>query len=221
MGIETESEEIRKDMVKKLERQKIETALNNMRDAGHPVVRVLHLRLSGRVAGDDRSDDRVRDRAEPGLRQLLPGRALPRHCALQQGRQGRHAGRGRLVADGVPVLPARGNGLDEHVVMDAINRAKRRFFMRPSYLASRLGDMVKLAVDQAGDLRADRDADDLRRQGRRIRRGPAFGGLSAHDAVHAASPPPAAGGRRADPAAAAGSRSLPSGSSCSRPPCAP
>ena len=34
MGIETESEEIRKDMVKKLERQKIQAALTNMRDAG-------------------------------------------------------------------------------------------------------------------------------------------------------------------------------------------
>ncbi len=26
----------------------------------------------------------------------------------------------------------RGNGLDERVVMDAINRAKRRFFLRPA-----------------------------------------------------------------------------------------
>ena len=34
MGIETESEDIRKDMVKRLERQKIQTALTNMRDAG-------------------------------------------------------------------------------------------------------------------------------------------------------------------------------------------
>ena len=29
----------------------------------------------------------------------------------------------------------RGNGLDERVVMDAINRAKRRFFLRPAYIA--------------------------------------------------------------------------------------
>jgi len=31
-------------------------------------------------------------------------------------------------------------------VMDAINRAKRRFFMRPAYIASRFGDMLKLAT---------------------------------------------------------------------------
>ncbi|HEX4567378.1 MAG TPA: radical SAM protein, partial [Vicinamibacterales bacterium] len=34
MGIETESEDIRKDMVKRLDRQKIQLAINNMRDAG-------------------------------------------------------------------------------------------------------------------------------------------------------------------------------------------
>jgi len=40
----------------------------------------------------------------------------------------------------------RGNGLDETVVMDAINRANRRFFMRPSYLARKFADVVKLAA---------------------------------------------------------------------------
>ncbi len=30
--------------------------------------------------------------------------------------------------------------------MDAINRAKRRFFMRPAYVARRLGDVLKLAT---------------------------------------------------------------------------
>jgi radical SAM superfamily enzyme YgiQ (UPF0313 family) len=40
----------------------------------------------------------------------------------------------------------KGNGLDEQVVMAAVNRAKRRFFLRPSYLARHSGDVVKLAV---------------------------------------------------------------------------
>ena len=30
--------------------------------------------------------------------------------------------------------------------MDAINRAKRRFFMRPAYIARGLGDVLKLAA---------------------------------------------------------------------------
>ena len=35
--------------------------------------------------------------------------------------------------------------------MDAINRAKRRFFLRPGYIARHAGDVVKLALTQAGD----------------------------------------------------------------------
>jgi radical SAM superfamily enzyme YgiQ (UPF0313 family) len=43
-----------------------------------------------------------------------------------------------------------GNGLDERTVMDAINRAKRRFFIRPAYVARNLGDVVKLAATKPG-----------------------------------------------------------------------
>jgi radical SAM superfamily enzyme YgiQ (UPF0313 family) len=44
----------------------------------------------------------------------------------------------------------RGNGLDERVVMGAINRAKRRFFLRPAYMARHLGDIAKLALTKQG-----------------------------------------------------------------------
>ena len=39
----------------------------------------------------------------------------------------------------------RGNGLDEAVVLDAINRAKRRFYLRPGYMARHAGDILRLA----------------------------------------------------------------------------
>lgn len=39
-----------------------------------------------------------------------------------------------------------GNGLDERTVMEAINRAKRRFFLRPSYITRHLGDVARLAL---------------------------------------------------------------------------
>ena len=38
-----------------------------------------------------------------------------------------------------------GHGLNEQVVMAAINRAKRRFFLRPRYLAKHLADGARLA----------------------------------------------------------------------------
>ncbi len=39
-----------------------------------------------------------------------------------------------------------GHGLDEVTVMRAINRAKRRFFLRPRYVLRHLGDVAQLAV---------------------------------------------------------------------------
>jgi len=38
-----------------------------------------------------------------------------------------------------------GHGLNEQVVMAAINRAKRRFFLRPRYLTQHLADAARLA----------------------------------------------------------------------------
>src|SRR4029453_1668421 len=43
-----------------------------------------------------------------------------------------------------------GSGLDERVVMGAINRAKRRFFMRPAYLARNFRTIVKIASTKPG-----------------------------------------------------------------------
>src|SRR5688500_19265787 len=42
----------------------------------------------------------------------------------------------------------RGNGLDERIVMAAINRAKRRFFLRPGYVARHAGDVARIAVSK-------------------------------------------------------------------------
>jgi hypothetical protein len=42
----------------------------------------------------------------------------------------------------------RGNGLDEPVVMNAINRARRRFYLRPGYLTRHAGDVVRLAASK-------------------------------------------------------------------------
>ena len=41
-----------------------------------------------------------------------------------------------------------GNGLNEKVVMDAIRRAKRRFFLRPAYVARHVGDIARLAMSK-------------------------------------------------------------------------
>ena len=39
-----------------------------------------------------------------------------------------------------------GNGLDAEIVMTAINRAKRKFFLRPGYMVRHIGDVARLAI---------------------------------------------------------------------------
>ena len=146
MGIETESEDIRKDMVKKLERQKIQLALNNMRDAG---IRSFAFFIFGYPGESPASIEQTIDYAielNPDFANFYPAVPYPGTELYN-----------KVVRDGMLVEEdwtrmeysyylLRGNGLDEHVVMSAINRAKRRFFMRPADLASRMGDVMKLAA---------------------------------------------------------------------------
>ena len=61
-----------------------------------------------------------------------PGTALYDKCVTRRAARSRRTGRGWSTR----YYLLRGNGLDERVVMDAINRAKRRFFLRPAYLAA-------------------------------------------------------------------------------------
>jgi radical SAM superfamily enzyme YgiQ (UPF0313 family) len=153
MGIETESEDIRKDMVKRLERQKIQTAIDNMRDAG---IRSFAFFIFGYPGENLATINQTIDYAialNPDFANFYP--AVPYPGTELYNKVVRE---GLLVEEDWTRMEysyylLRGNGLDEHVVMDAINRAKRRFFMRPAYLASRFGDMVKLAATKPAIFR--------------------------------------------------------------------
>ena len=150
LGIETESEEVRKDMVKRLERQKIQAAFRNMRDGRRQVVRVLHFRISGRDAARRWSQTvEYAIELDPDFANFYPAVPYPGTALFD-----------KVVRDGL--LPP--DGADDwsrmeysyymlegtvwtsEVVMDAINRAKRRFFLRPCYLARHIGDLARLAV---------------------------------------------------------------------------
>jgi radical SAM superfamily enzyme YgiQ (UPF0313 family) len=146
MGIETESEDIRKDMVKRLERPKIQTAIDNMRDAGIRSFAFFIFGYPGESIATINQTIEYAIELNPDFANFYPAVPYPGTELYN-----------KVVRDGMLVEEdwsrmeysyylLRGNGLDERVVMDAINRAKRRFFMRPAYLASRLGDVVKLAA---------------------------------------------------------------------------
>jgi anaerobic magnesium-protoporphyrin IX monomethyl ester cyclase len=151
LGIESESDEVRKDMVKRLERQKIEAAFKNMRQAG---IRSFAFFIFGYPGETPATMDQTIDYAialDPDFANFYPAVPYP-GTALYE----------KSVRDAL--LPAeaaqdwakmeysyyllRGNGLNEQMVMDAINRAKRRFFLRPGYMARHVGDVARIAVSK-------------------------------------------------------------------------
>ncbi len=153
LGIESESEDIRKDMVKRLERQKIQAAFRNMRDAGIKSFAFFIFGYPGETIDTMNHTIDYAIELDPDFANFYPAVPYP-GTALYD----------KVVREGLLVEEdwsrmeysyylLNGNGLDERTVMDAINRAKRRFFIRPAYVARNLGDVVKLAATKPGIVR--------------------------------------------------------------------
>jgi hypothetical protein len=152
LGIETESDDVRKDMVKRLERQKIEAAFRNMRQAG---IRSFAFFIFGYPGETPKTMQQTIDYAvalDPDFANFYPavpypGTALHEKC-VREGLLGPQADDWSKMEYSYYLL--QGHGLDERVVMDQINRAKRRFFLRPAYLARHAGDIARLALTKQG-----------------------------------------------------------------------
>jgi radical SAM superfamily enzyme YgiQ (UPF0313 family) len=149
LGIESESEEVRKDMAKRLERQKIQTAFRNMRQAG---IKSFAFFIFGYPGETPATMEQTIDYAielDPDFANFYPAVPYPGTDLFTKAMR-----EGMLTADAAGAWPKMeysyylmsGNGLDEHVVMSTINRAKRRFFLRPSYMVRHLGDVARLAL---------------------------------------------------------------------------
>jgi radical SAM superfamily enzyme YgiQ (UPF0313 family) len=144
LGIETESEETRKDMMKRLEGQKIRTALANMRAAG---IRSFGFFILGYPGETAENLDRTIEYAinlDPDFANFYPAVPYPGTALYAKAKR-----EGLLVSEDWSKMEysyylLRGNGLDESTVMNAINRAKRRFYLRPAYLMRHAGDVVRL-----------------------------------------------------------------------------
>ena len=148
LGIETESEETRKDMMKRLEGQKIRAAVQNMRTAG---IRSFGFFILGYPGDSPASLDRTIQYAielDPDFANFYPAVPYPGTELYAKAKRD-----GLLVSEEWTRMEysyylLRGNGLDEPTVMAAINRAKRRFYLRPSYLMRHFGDVFKLATSK-------------------------------------------------------------------------
>jgi radical SAM superfamily enzyme YgiQ (UPF0313 family) len=153
LGIETESEDIRKDMVKRLERQKIQAAFRNMRDAGIKSFAFFIFGYPGETPDTMAHTVDYAIELDPDFANFYPAVPYPGTSLYQKAIQD-----GLLVEEDWSRMEysyylLAGNGLDEQVVMDAINRAKRRFFLRPSYVSRRLGDVFKLMTTKPAIVR--------------------------------------------------------------------
>ena len=151
LGIESESDEVRKDMVKRLEREKIQTAFKNMREAG---IRSFAFFIFGYPGETPATMDHTIDYAialDPDFANFYPavpypGTALYEKC-VRESLLPPDAGRDWSKMEYSYYL-LRGNGLDEQLVMAAINRAKRRFFLRPGYIARHVSDVARIALSK-------------------------------------------------------------------------
>ena len=148
LGVESESDDVRSQMVKRLERQKIKLAFRNMREAG---IRSFAFFIFGYPGETLDTMEKTIDYAielDPDFANFYPavpypGTALYEKC-VREGLLGPESSDWSRMEYSYYLL--RGNGLDSDVVLNAINRAKRRFFLRPQYLARHLGDAARLAL---------------------------------------------------------------------------
>jgi radical SAM superfamily enzyme YgiQ (UPF0313 family) len=146
LGIETESDDTRKDMMKRLESEKIRIALKNMRASG---VKSFGFFILGYPGEDVKALDRTIAYAielDPDFANFYPAVPYPGTELYNKAKRD-----GLLASEDWTKMEysyylMKGNGLDEQVVMHAINRAKRRFFLRPTYVIRHFGDIVRLAT---------------------------------------------------------------------------
>jgi radical SAM superfamily enzyme YgiQ (UPF0313 family) len=146
LGIETESEETRKDMMKRLEGQKIRAAIANMRDAGIRSFAFFILGYPGENAAALERTINYAVTLNPDFANFYPAVPYPgTELYAKAKREGLLASEDWTRMEYSYYL-LRGNGLDEPIVMSAINRAKRRFYLRPAYVARHFGDILRLVT---------------------------------------------------------------------------
>jgi radical SAM superfamily enzyme YgiQ (UPF0313 family) len=144
LGIETESDATRQHMLKRLEGRKIREAIANMRGAGIRSFAFFILGYPGETAESlQRTIDYAVD-LDPDFANFYPAVPYPGTALHARARR-----EGLLVSEDWTRMEysyylLRGNGLDEPVVMGAINRARRRFYLRPGYLLRHADDLARL-----------------------------------------------------------------------------
>jgi len=146
MGVESASDDTRRDMMKRLEREKIAVAFRNLRRAG---IKSFGFFIYGYPGDTSESMEKTTQYAielDADFANFYPAVPYPGTEMYEKCRRD-----GLLTTDDWTRMEysyyiLRGNGLDEDTVMRALNRARRRFFLRPSYLVRHLGEILRIVL---------------------------------------------------------------------------
>jgi radical SAM superfamily enzyme YgiQ (UPF0313 family) len=146
LGIESESDEVRRDMMKKLEREKIKTAIQNLRRARIKSFAFFIFGYPGDTPESIERTARYACEIDPDFANFYPAVPYPGTEMYEKCRRD-----GLLVSDDWSKMEysyyiLRGNGLDDAVVMNAVRSATRRFFLRPSWMATHAMDLLRLVI---------------------------------------------------------------------------
>jgi radical SAM superfamily enzyme YgiQ (UPF0313 family) len=155
MGIESASPETRKDMVKRLEEEKVRAAFTNLRASGIKSFAFFIFGYPGETPTALEQTTAYAIDLDPDFANFYPAVPYPGTELYEKAKRD-----GLLASEDWSRMEysyylLRGNGLDEDVVMKAINRAKRRFFLRPRYVARHAGDIARLITTKwrvVGDI---------------------------------------------------------------------
>ncbi|MGE5360020.1 MAG: B12-binding domain-containing radical SAM protein [Bacteroidales bacterium] len=146
MGVESASDDTRRDMMKRLEHEKIGVAFRNLRQAG---IKSFGFFIYGYPGDTPESMERTTRYAielDADFANFYPAVPYPGTEMYEKSKRD-----GMLTSDDWTRMEysyyiLRGDGLDEETVMRAINRARRRFFLRPRYLARHFGEILRILV---------------------------------------------------------------------------
>jgi anaerobic magnesium-protoporphyrin IX monomethyl ester cyclase len=146
MGVESGSDDTRRDMMKRLEHQKIGIAFDNLRRAGIKSFGFFIYGYPGDTLESMEKTTRYAIELDADFANFYPAVPYPGTAMYEKCRRD-----GLLTTDDWTRMEysyyiLRGGDLDEKTVMQALNRARRRFFLRPSYLARHLGEILRIAV---------------------------------------------------------------------------
>jgi len=146
LGIETDSDDTRKRMLKHLESRAIAAAVANMRATG---IRSFAFFILGYPGDTPASLERTIDYAisiDLDFANFYPAVPYPGTELYATAKRNGWLASEDWARMEYSYYLLRGNGLDEPVVMDAISRARRRFYLRPGYIARHAGDLLRLAL---------------------------------------------------------------------------